>query len=63
MGLEIAIVSVSKSDREGKIAYDIPYMWNLKRNDTDQCTKQKDTHRLREQSYGCRGESMRERDS
>ena len=47
MGLEIAIVSVSKSDREGKIAYDIPYMWNLKRNDTNELTKQKETHRLR----------------
>ena len=22
------------SDREGEISYDIPYMWNLKRNDT-----------------------------
>ena len=63
MGLEIAIVSVSKSDREGKIAYDIPFMWNLKRKDTNECTKQKDTHKLREQSYGCRKESMRERDS
>ena len=63
MGLEIAIVSVSKSDRGGKIAYDIPFMWNLKRKDTNECTKQKDTHRLREQSYGCRGESTRERDS
>ena len=25
----------SKSDREGGILYDIPYMWNLKRNDTN----------------------------
>ena len=24
----------SKSDREGKTLYGIPYMWNLKRNDT-----------------------------
>ena len=24
----------SESDREGEILYDIPYMWNLKRNDT-----------------------------
>ena len=25
----------SKSDK-GEIAYDIPYMWNLKRNDTNE---------------------------
>ena len=28
----------SKSDREGKILYDIPYMWNLKINDTNELT-------------------------
>ena len=26
----------SKSDRGGIISYDIPYMWNLKRNDTNE---------------------------
>ena len=26
----------SKSDREGKISYGIPYMWNLKQNDTNE---------------------------
>ena len=26
------------SDREGEITYDIPYMWNLKRNDTNELT-------------------------
>ena len=26
------------SDREGEISYDIPYMWNLKRNDTNELT-------------------------
>ena len=30
-------------------------MWNLKRTDTNELTKQKETHRLREQSYGCWG--------
>ena len=34
-----------KSDRE-EIAYDTLYMWNLKRNDTNELTKQKQTHRL-----------------
>ena len=32
----------SKSDREGEI------LWNLKRNDTNELTKQKETHRLRD---------------
>ena len=36
----------SKSDREGEISYDIPYMWNLKRNDTNELTKHRETHRL-----------------
>ena len=35
----------NKPERE--ITYDIPYMWNLKRNDTNELTKQKETHRLR----------------
>ena len=26
------------SDREGEISYDIPYMWYLKRNDTNELT-------------------------
>jgi len=26
------------SDREGEISYDIPYMWTLKRNDTNELT-------------------------
>ena len=38
----------SKSDREGGRAYDIPYLRNLKRNDANELTKQKQTHRLRE---------------
>ena len=38
----------SKSDREGEISYGIPYMWNLKRNDLNELTKQKETRRLRE---------------
>ena len=37
-----------KSDREGEMSYDIPYMWTLERNDTNELTKQKETHRLSE---------------
>ena len=44
----------NKSDREREMSYDIPYMWNLKRNDTKKLTyKTKETHRLREWNYGC----------
>ena len=28
----------SKSEGEGEITYDTPYMWNLKRNDTNELT-------------------------
>ena len=48
----------SKSDREGELSYDIPYMWNLKRNDTNELTKQKETHRLKAWTYGCWGEGI-----
>ena len=32
-----------KQVREGKIAYDIPYMWNLKTNETNELTEQRDS--------------------
>ena len=49
------------SDREEEILYDIPYTWNLKRNDTvNLLTKQKKTHRLREWTYGCQEEGWGE---
>ena len=32
-------------------SYDIPYMWNLKRSDTDELTKQKETHRQKMNSW------------
>ena len=40
------------------ISYDIAYMWDLKRNDTGELTKQKETHRLRKRSYGCQREGI-----
>ena len=40
-----------QSDREGEILYDIPYLKNLKRNDTSEFIKQKQTHRLRQWIY------------
>ena len=48
----------SQSDREGEVSYDIPYMNNIKRNGTDELRKQKETHRLRKWTYGCRGEGI-----
>ena len=33
-------------------------MWNLKRNDTNELTKQKATHRLKAWTYGCWGEGI-----
>ena len=45
----------SKSDREGEILYYTPYEQNLKRDDRNELLfiKLKETHRLREQTYGC----------
>ena len=46
MDLEIIILSEVSQTR---ISYDIPYdIWTLKRNDTNERAKQKETHRLRE---------------
>ena len=50
MDLEIVIFSEARQRRK---IYDIPYMWNLKRNDTNKLTNQKET--LRECIYGCQG--------
>ena len=49
----------SKSDREREISYDIPYVKNLKEMiQMSLFIKQKQTHRLREQSYGFQGRRM-----
>ena len=44
--LEIVILSEG-SLKKGEISYDIPYIWNLERNYTNELTKQKETHGLR----------------
>ena len=41
-----------KLEKERQIAYDITYMWHLK-YDTNLSTKQKQTHRHRDQTCGC----------
>ena len=44
----------SNSDREGGTSHDIPYMWNLKRNDTNELTgKTERLTDLRKQTCGC----------
>ena len=56
--MDVEIVMLSE-DREGEILYDILYMQNLKGNDTNELfTKQKQTHRFREWTYGCQGWRM-----
>ena len=42
-------------DRERQISYDITYMWNIKYDKMNLSTKQKQTHRHREQTCGCLG--------
>ena len=55
--MDLETVIPSKSDREGEKSYDIPYMWNLKRNYTNgHIYKTEQTSRLREGTYACQGE-------
>jgi len=35
----------SNSDREGKMSYDTPYMWNLNGNDTNERTYKRERER------------------
>ena len=52
----------SKSDRERQISYDITYMWNQKNDTVNLFTKEKQTHRLREWTYGYQGGWVGRRD-
>ena len=63
--INLEIVILSKVSQMEKEKYsDIPYMWNLKRNDTNELTYKTETHSLRERTYGCWGRGrMRLRDS
>ena len=48
--------STIKKDKIMPFAADTPYMWNPERNDTNELTKQKKTHRLGKGTYSCCGE-------
>ena len=48
MDLETIILSEVSQAEKKKYCMTYHYMWNLKRNDTNELTKQKETHRLRE---------------
>ena len=52
---------VSKSDRE-EVSYDIAFMWNLKRNDTNEQNRNRLTD-LRGWTFDCQSGRMRGRDS
>ena len=34
--MDLEIIILSKPERERQISYDITYMWNLKKNDTNE---------------------------
>ena len=52
-GLGGHYAKLNKSDRERQILYDVTYMWHLKKyNKLVNITKQKQTHRSREQASG-----------
>ena len=48
---------------ERQIPYDITDMWNLKYGRNEPITKQKHTHRCREQTCGSKGRRKRNRQS
>ena len=58
MQLETLILSEVRQKEKDK--YDVPYVWNLKYGTTNLSTKQKQTHRHREQTWACQGEQRRE---
>ena len=59
MDTEIIILS-AVSQRQ--ISYDITYMWNIKNVQMNLFTKQKQTHRVRKQTYGYQRQKVGGRD-
>ena len=59
MQLESLILSEVSQKEKDKIPYDIIYIWNLKAQ-MNLSTKEKQTHRHREQTCDCQGGGERE---
>ena len=57
-GPRACYIEWSKLDRKAEISYHIPYMWYLKRNDTDELTYKTESDRLRKWIHGCQGEGI-----
>ena len=62
MDLECVILGEISQMEGGEITYVIPYMDNLKINDTNELLNKTERDRLREQTYGCQGKRMGGRD-
>ena len=45
--MNLVDIILSERSHKGEIAYEIPQVCNLKINDTNELTKEKETHRLR----------------
>ena len=41
--MDLESVILNEVTQRRKISYDVPYMWNLKRNDTNELTKQRES--------------------
>ena len=60
--LDLGIIILSKSGRERQISYDITYEESKKMIQMNLFTQQKQTHRLRERTYGYRRGRLRGKD-
>ena len=59
--MDLKIITLSDVSQEEKDKHhDITYKWNMK-YDTDELSMKQQTHRQREQTYGCQGNGGWER--
>ena len=58
--MDLKTVILSEVRHKGEISHGISYLWNLKRNDTNEFAKQRKTPRLTEQTYVCQGKGCGE---
>ena len=54
LGATFKVAELNLRVRNGMLT-SLPYIWNLKRNDTNELKKQKQTHRFHARMYGCQG--------